>query len=183
MENNHNIVIDIGANIGIFSLYAAQNGAKKIYAYEPNRSAYDVLRRNIATNKLGDVIVPHRFAVSDFDDRTVKFELCSSPYNQILRENTNEGFEEVSTVTLETILDQNRIDSVDLLKIDYEGAEYKIVFGLKESIFLRLRDIRMEYHPGPVDELISCFQQHNFRIVHFERDGAMLWVAMSLSQS
>jgi len=182
LQNNHNIVIDIGANIGVFSLYAAQNGAKKIYAYEPNRSAFDVLLRNIAANKLDDVIVPHRLAVTDSDEKTVKISLCSSPYNEILRKTTNEDFEEVSTITLESILNQNKIDIVDLLKMDCEGSEYEIIFDLKRSVFLRIKEIRMEYHPGPVEKILSCFKQHNFRIVHFKRDGAILWIARSLPQ-
>ena len=42
------IVLDIGAHIGALSLYAARRGASKVYAFEPNREAYDVLCRNIA---------------------------------------------------------------------------------------------------------------------------------------
>jgi FkbM family methyltransferase len=176
---NESIVIDIGANIGVFSLYAAQCGAKKIYAYEPNSTAYSVLLRNIADNKLEDIIIPYRFAVSGSDDETVNIPLCSSPYNQMVRGNTNEDYEEVSTITLETILIQNKIDFVDLLKMDCEGAEYEIIFGLKVSIFSKLMEIRMEYHDGPVDELLSCFGKHNFLPIRFDRDSAALWVTKS----
>jgi FkbM family methyltransferase len=181
IKNYHNIVIDIGANIGVFSLYAAQNGAKKVYAFEPNGSAYDVLERNVAANKLCDVIFPYRFAVTDIDNSTVRFPLMSSPYNQIESENAINGdFEEVRTITLAGILDKNRIDSVDFLKIDCEGGEYEIFFGLEASVFLKVKEIRMEYHTGPNDKLIRCFGNFNFRIVHFSRDSRMLWVRRSL---
>jgi len=43
----NNIVVDIGANIGAFSLLAAKMGAKKVFAYEPNQVAFEVLQNNI----------------------------------------------------------------------------------------------------------------------------------------
>lgn len=170
------IVIDIGANIGVFSLYVAQSGVEKIYAYEPNRSAYNVLLRNISVNGLEKTIIPRRLAVSGCDRETVKIPLGSSPYNKIMRGNTSEVFEEVSTVTLDTIISENNLDSVDLVKIDCEGAEYEIIPGLSESVFSRLKEIRMEFHDGPLNELISAFDRHNFVTTRFDRDSAMLWV-------
>lgn len=171
------ILIDIGANIGVFSLYAAQSGVERIYAYEPNRSAYNVLLRNISVNGLEKTISPKRLAVSGCDRETVKIPLGSSPYNQITRGNSGEDFEEVSTVTLDTIINENNFDSVDLLKIDCEGAEYEIIPGLSKSAFSRLREIRMEFHDGPLNELISAFRRHNFVTTRFDCDSAVIWVA------
>ena len=126
------IVIDIGANIGVFSLYAAGCGAEKIYAFEPNRRAYDVLLRNIAANGLEDVIIPFNVAVTGCDGEAVKIPLESSPYNYIRREDSGDNCEEVNSVTLATIMTKNGLDFVDLVKIDCEGAEYEIVPGMAD---------------------------------------------------
>lgn len=59
------IVLDLGANIGAFSLYAAALGAKKVYAFEPNPNNYAVLLNNIAINGFEEIIYPIKKAVSD----------------------------------------------------------------------------------------------------------------------
>lgn len=171
------IVIDIGANIGVFSLYAACSGAEKIYAFEPNSRAYDVLLHNIAANGLTDVIMPFRAAVTGLDGEIVRIPVESSPYNQIGREISGDDFEEVSSVTLATIMKENRLNSVDLVKIDCEGAEYEIVPGLADWVFSRLGEVRMEFHNGPLDELISVFRKHDFVPICFEQDSAIIWFA------
>jgi len=50
------IVIDAGANVGIFSLYASMLGAKKVYAFEPVKETYDILVKNIKMNKENKII-------------------------------------------------------------------------------------------------------------------------------
>lgn len=171
------IVIDIGANIGVFSLYAAGCGAAKIYAFEPNSKAYDVLLRNIAANGFEDVIIPFNVAVTGCDGETVKIPSESSPYNYIRKEDSGDNCEEVSSITLATIMTKNGLDFVDLVKIDCEGAEYEIVPGMADWVFSRVGEIRMEFHKGPLDDLISVFRKHGFVSTRFERDSAIIWFA------
>lgn len=171
------IVIDIGANIGVFSLYAAYNGAKKVYAYEPNQQAYDLLLKNISCNNLGQVIVPCKLAVLNTNNETVKIPVESSPYNQVITGDARESCEEVKTTTLDDIMTKNGIDFVDLLKLDCEGAEYKIFLNIENSALSRIRTIRMEYHQGPLNDLILCLEAHGFHITRLERDSATLWVS------
>lgn len=178
-----NIVVDVGANIGVFSLFAASMGAKKIYAYEPNSKAYEVLLRNIADNKLEDIIVPRRLAVSDKDNEIIKIPIDSSPYNQIFFSNTEctedinpaSNIEKVSTTSLESILNNNFIDTLDLLKIDCEGMEYKIFYNSKDSVFSKINEIKMEYHEGPLPDLISYLEGHEFLLKRFDKVGQCLW--------
>lgn len=171
-------VVDIGANIGIFSIYAANKSAKKIYAYEPNRQAYEVLLKNISNNGFENIIFPYNLAVFDRDDDKVAIPLRPSPYNEIKSENITdiENSELVYTITLCTIVNQNLINQVDLLKIDCEGAEYRILFNTNSLIFSSIIDIRLEYHEGPVERLISYLQSNNYRLVCHKHDSAVLWV-------
>lgn len=171
-----NIVIDIGSNIGVFSLYAARMGAKKVYAYEPNTKAYDILLKNITCNALEKVIIPNKYAVSGADNEMVKIPLNSSPYNQLAEKNASGDYEVVSTTTLDRILSENQIQLVDLLKIDCEGSEYDIFFGLKNHVVSRIKDIRMEYHDGPLDSLLSFFKGHSFELIRIDHHSATLWV-------
>ena len=57
------VVVDIGANIGLFSLYAVFSGASKVYAFEPNHEAYRCMLRNIERNQFsGGTFDLRRFA-------------------------------------------------------------------------------------------------------------------------
>lgn len=173
------IVVDIGANIGVFSLYAVHAGAKKIYAYEPNQQAYEILAQNIVKNELQGIIVPYNLAVSDSDDNMVQIPSGSSPYNRVVAGNGIVNYDRVRTITLERILRDNTINFVNLLKIDCEGEEYRILFNTKKSVFSKIGDIRMEYHEGPVDDLISYLKVHGFHLIYFDSDSAALWVNKS----
>lgn len=162
------VIVDIGANIGAFSLYAASRGTKKIYAYEPNSEAYSCFLKNIHENDLQDVIIPFRRAVSGNDDKTAKIPLASNPHSRIqnyTNGETCEGFELVKTISLKTILKENSIDHVDLLKMDCEGMEYDIVRATDNSTFSKIGEIKMEYHAGgTVDELISNLTKYGFKV-------------------
>jgi hypothetical protein len=51
-------VVDIGANIGLYSVYAAMNGAAAVYAYEPCTESYGLLEKNISENGFNEIIKP-----------------------------------------------------------------------------------------------------------------------------
>jgi FkbM family methyltransferase len=93
------IVIDIGANIGVYSVYAAFLGARVIYAFEPSAEAFSVLTHNISANRFEQIIKPFRLAVSDRDGDVVRFPTASSPHNRIGADWTTQ-LEDVPTITL-----------------------------------------------------------------------------------
>lgn len=174
---HNSTVIDIGANIGLFSLYAAEAGAKQIYAYEPNKNAYEVLRKNISLNGWDTKIIPYNRALSDIENETVSISYESSPYNQIQPEASAKISEnKVKTVTLQSILKENSIDMIDLLKIDCEGCEYAAIFNSPGTVFDSIMEIRMEYHPGPIDKLILHLANLGFKPITMNKDHAVLWV-------
>jgi hypothetical protein len=53
--DSNDIVLDIGANIGVFTLYAASQTSKAVYAFEPVPKSYEYLKKNVATNNLKHV--------------------------------------------------------------------------------------------------------------------------------
>jgi FkbM family methyltransferase len=155
------IVIDIGANIGMFSLYAALSGAEKVYAFEPSQEAFQILLLNIQMNNLEGKIIPINKAVSDQDNLKIKFPIVSSPYNMINGVvNADQEFCEIETITLGKFIVDYDIDQVNLLKLDCEGAEFDILPSLDENSISKINDIRMEYHgdPAPLIAYLNQFE-------------------------
>ncbi len=164
------VVIDVGANIGVFCLYAAHHQARQVYAYEPNTETYQWLLRNIAENHLDQVILPHQLAVSGRADEVVRFPTRSSPYNAILTDEAATDFELVTTTSLSSILSDHRLESVGVLKIDCEGAEYDILLNAAEVPWRCIHSLRMEYHRGQPDQLMAALQARHFKLTAFRRD-------------
>ncbi len=173
-------VIDIGANIGVFALYAAYCQAKRVLAYEPNTQAYGCLVRNVRENHLERIITAYPLAVASTADRTVKFPVQASPFNAILDSEALQGFEWVNTTTLQEIVKEQRLGHVELLKMDCEGAEYEIVFQTPDHVWQVIQAIRLEYHRAQVDRLTAFLAERRFQILRWRSDGeelGNLWLA------
>lgn len=164
----NSLVVDIGANIGVFSLYAICRGADKVMAFEPNSTAFDCLTRNIVQNHLQDRIRASRLAVTAHSNQTVKFPILSSVYNSVLNDDTQYDFELVSTISLNDIA--ANVGCIDLLKIDCEGGEYEILFTSDKSL-KKTRFIKLEYHHGKLNELIDCMAKNQLKVQMHKPDS------------
>ncbi|MDC1295507.1 FkbM family methyltransferase [Myxococcota bacterium] len=170
--DRQSVVIDIGANIGTFALYAAQCGAAKVFAVEPNKEAFDILCQNVAENRLGDVIYPVNCAISDVAG-DVGIPKTSSPYNQIVEigDNTNvclADYDIIAADTLSNFMEERKIGKVDLLKLDCEGAEFSILPSLSDGTWEKILKVRMEYHMEP-QALVELSREKNFDVVHWRK--------------
>lgn len=113
------VIVDVGAHIGMASiLFALKYPSAKIIALEPNEANFAALVRNAAGYKM---ITPIRAALWHEDG-----EVTIGPSNahvkgafQIVRE----GSEKVRSVTMDKLMRETAIESIDLLKVDIEGAE------------------------------------------------------------
>ncbi len=173
------MVIDIGANIGMFSMYAAWRGARKVFAYEPNGEAFQCILRNIARNGLQARVVPYRHAVTSRSKEVVSIPRAASPQNRIARAATPDAeHEPVTTISLEDIVSNQGLSRIDLLKMDCEGSEYDILAGTSASTFARIERIILEYHDGREREIEANLRRHGFRLEKAVAENArmgMLW--------
>ena len=136
-------VIDIGANMGTFSVLAASLGAKKVLAIEPVSTTFDVLIKNVWKSG-SEVIKPQKAVVSDKAGEMVKIGLHQKTGHNSLY-NAQDEFEEVYSVTLNSLLSMVEGSNV-FLKMDCEGAEYDILLNASEDDMARITTIALEVH-------------------------------------
>jgi FkbM family methyltransferase len=168
-------VIDIGGNIGTFSLLAARRASKgRVFTFEPVSENYQLLLRNIRLNRISN-IVPNKLAVLDERKKvTIYLNASNTGCHSVFRSygtNPAHWFEVVDAVTLRDVLEENHIDRCHFLKLDCEGSEYQIIYGLPKEYFARIDRIAMEYHTtnseqvgAQADQLVAYLQRVGYRI-------------------
>ncbi len=146
------VVLDIGANVGYYSILAAlSNPDAEVIAFEPVPQLYDRLVRNVELNQLGSRIKAMNLAVSDRCDEIPLYVpnngvLCESSILAGFRPDSMQLRAEATTV--DTFLQAHGVGSVDLIKIDVEGAEHLVFKGMWKTLERMQSDIICEVLPG-----------------------------------
>lgn len=168
-------IVDIDANIGAFSIYAAGHSrSASIYSFEPMTSNFELMTENINTNGFAGRIKSFPLGVAGRAGKR-KLYLAGSPFHNMYGENNGQSVD-IDCVTLSDIFIINNIDKIDLLKVDCEGAEFEIFYNLADEYFSKIKDIRMEYHnqtssKNNIGELKGFLQEKGFSTVFFRKDS------------
>ncbi len=151
------VIIDAGANIGAFTLYALlKNPNSHVVSVEPAPDSCDRLRTLISRHGVADRCTVVQAALSSETGSTT-IEMC--PISQIRL--TGRGGVPVPSVTLDDLVAP--YERVDLLKLDAEGAEYTALPAARPDILRRIGRIEMEYHPwGNLQELFQRLADSGF---------------------
>jgi FkbM family methyltransferase len=140
------IVIDIGAHVGIFAIYAAKrHPGISVLAFEPDPVNFSNLLANIAANGV-DNVIPHRLAVTRDGG---PFTLDRPPDNSAAAGGyyaAHGGYARstADSITLDQIFERYAIGRCKLLKIDCEGAEHEILAST--SVLDRVEWLSGEFH-------------------------------------
>ena len=179
-------VLDIGANIGYYSLLAAaRSTVNRVLSFEPNPLVLPTLRYNVALNpSLADKITVAEVAVGDANG-TTQFHRNYQPHNLGLgsmRVQTADPFTvEVAVTRLDSYLPSHGVDRVDLIKIDVEGAEHLVISGLEGWWAIHPRPtIVIEVHPkllpdfgSTVCALFATLTGAGYRLRRLRPDGEL----------
>ena len=165
--SNDDVIIDVGAHIGLFALFASQfckNG--KIFCYEPIKENYKILIENIEMNQIQNIF-PNNLAVTKETSRVKIFLNDDQSGHSMFIQNKN--FVEVDSKSLSDIFIDNGIKECDFLKLDCEGAEYEIVESLSADLFTKINKTVIEYHmvdtkPELLEQLINKLKQFSFSV-------------------
>ena len=173
LKNASPIIIDCGANIGAFSLFAlsaikAKGG--KIFAYEPDELNFEILQKNIALNEAESIIISHKEALHTQSGEQ-EFFLSKQAYaHSLVREQLDgeeRGASKVACTTIESIINTYSLEVVDLIKMDIEGSEYEVLYQLPAALYQKIKNIVLEIHvrsgyaPG---ELVRFLEEQGFSV-------------------
>jgi FkbM family methyltransferase len=159
-------VLDLGANVGIFGLYAASRAPKAaIHCYEPESTNFAILERNLA--QAGGRARAYKMAVSaesgtgflDIHGGSTEFALSSNGSGGA------NGSERVECVDLDRVFELAGVDEFDFVKMDIEGAERDILAASSDAQLRRMRALSLEWHHprAELETLAERFRRLGFR--------------------
>jgi FkbM family methyltransferase len=131
------VVVDVGANIGLWALMLAHTARStgSVIACEPSADTYKTLKQNIQLNKLANTH-PLRIALS-YRKAKVRLYHDVDPSRHSLGSTATRGntdFEEIETDTMDAVVQSLGISKIDFIKIDVEGAEELVLAGSRTTL-------------------------------------------------
>lgn len=155
-----NVVADIGANTGVYSLVAkAINPATKVYAFEPLKQMFAKLKLNNDLNKY-DIRCVEK-AASDRNGKAIIYEtgsdhIAAASLNAETRQYGNLDIEtEIEAVTMDTFIEENNVGKIDLIKIDVECHEPNVIQGYRKYLSSHKPDFLIEVLTDDVGERLQ----------------------------
>ena len=173
--------IDIGANEGIYSLLAAARVGKngKVWALEPSTREFLHLKENLQANGLLSEVQCFHLALSDSPGQaTLKLaEMEHAGQNtlgEFIYNIQSTGTEDVTLTTLDYLTRKEPHLCADLIKIDVEGSEWKVLQGAVETLRLGRPVVLFEQRivDGKLpEEMVQFWREQNYAVSHFDDDG------------
>ena len=164
---NTDTVIDVGAHIGLFSLYTSQYCKKgNIYAFEPIKENYDILKLNTQLNNFLN-IKAENCAISKSTSKITLYQCDDdSGHSKFIK---TDNPVEVPSKSLNDFFNEKKIKKCNLLKLDCEGSEYEIIDGLNDENFKKIEKMIIEYHlvdsnPEMLENLKNKLMQFSYDI-------------------
>ncbi len=189
--NNEFIFWDVGANIGLYSIYAALKFNKKIkiIAFEPSSSNIRILTRNISINNFSEIINVNQIALTDKKNVFLNMnepEFIEGSSLNTFGENFNyEGKEfrskqkyKIFGTTLDNMIDEKILMVPDYIKIDVDGIEHLILRGGDKLFFSKkIKSVLIEINENfenQKNSILSFMQNHNFKFIKKENNPKYL---------
>ena len=120
----NDIVVDVGANIGYYTLLMAKNNAS-VFSYEPEPQNFTLLKKNVILNNFSSNVRLYNKAVSNFHGNS-KLVLSDHSTGQHKLNKNRFG-----TKSIDVEVTKLELDKIDFAKIDVEGAELLVLQGMK----------------------------------------------------
>jgi len=157
------VVLDCGANVGAFSRHALEAGARLVVAIEPSPENVECLRRTFAGEIRDGRMILYPKGVWDREDKLVIRRIGgqSGGSSVALKFAGSEAGPTVPLTTIDKLVEELRLDRVDYIKMDIEGAEKRALAGAKATVarFKPRMAISMEHLPDDVEAIPAVIER------------------------
>jgi len=172
MVRSGDVLLDIGANFGYYSVVLASHLKKKceIHAFEPNPCTLKLLRHHVEINGLMDVIHIHDLALGDNPGTaSLATKALNSGGTHVVP--FNESSTCVQVTTLDDFCDHQGLTRLDLIKIDVEGFEERVLRGGHRSLrrwqpvlLLELEPARLRDKCSSVEHVVATLRELGYQL-------------------
>lgn len=174
-ENLDPLIIDAGAHIGLATLYFKKMfPSARIIAIEPNPTSFKLLEQNVWENELTNVQCINAALVDDDREFVTLHQDSADSWlmTTSIREGAWSGEQKTRPITVPACrLNSFLQEPVEMLKMDIEGSELKVLRGARTSLDL-VKSLRMEFHatiPKSLKELQTILEPHYTQISYTKR--------------
>ena len=181
------IFLDVGANVGLYSMLASRwvkHG--QVFSFEPSEREFLRLRRHVELNGLGN-ITTIRAAVAD---RSGTLQLRVAEFPHAGHNTVGDAFvhdtvvamhiEHVDGITLDRFASDARLERIDLVKVDVEGAEHAVLAGAtkllhdwRPSWIVEVLSETRAMRERRASEVLAAFYDASYRVFRLEESGAL----------
>jgi FkbM family methyltransferase len=160
------IVVDLGANQGIFTCFAAKRASHGwVYAVEPDAENLSWLEAHLELNRISNATIIPKCVGDRIGKASFRKGDSSGTGFVVEMGEQGPGSTEVDQITLEKIMTDYQLPKIDLLKIDVEGFEARVLSGA-DGRLESIRRIVLEYHsPALAKEVSGILQSKGFRLL------------------
>jgi len=146
-------VLDVGGHVGAWTMFYAKFVGKDgfVYVFEPEKEGFNAIKRNISINNLQEVTQPIQAGISDKTEK-IKFYVRPDKDTHSIFEETHAksplGIQyeyDVDIHTIDSLVANGTIRQPDFIKIDVEGAELKVLEGMRNTA-RKTRAVYVECH-------------------------------------
>jgi len=166
----NDVVVDVGANIGYYTLLMARR-AKKVFAIEPDKEIFGILKKNVEENNLKNVVLIN--AAAGAKKEKIKYYKNEENYGdgRVVESKNGKFMGFVSCLRLDEILRNEQ--KISLIKVDTQGYEPAVIAGAEKTIKKDSPILFLEYTPGEYkDKKMIDFLTKNYKNIWSINDFA-----------
>lgn len=163
------VALDCGANNGAFAAWLSQNTRAVVYGFEPDHRLFEALPHLERVKFLPYAVAAKKGSIS----LNLGSSRCSS-VRYVERE--NQAKVNVPAVQLEQFCREQAIESIELIKLDIEGAEIPVLLSASEEFLLKVKQITVEFHDflsrddiPNIRRIIARLKGIGFRVIKFSQ--------------
>ena len=179
-----NTFIDIGANIGLFSITASaivgDNG--KVLSFEPFATNYNAFLNNINLNKIKNITAIQKAVAEKEQELNLFYDSTESNLGMVSSYASSHTIQQqIKAVSLDNFLPTININAIDIIKIDIEGGEYSALLGMKATIqhykpklIVEIDDAILKNTPYTAEDIYNYMATLNYKPYFINEAGNLI---------